>query len=134
MANVKIVDIDNVQWNIKDQEARNEIANMNKSSSTTVSGCGLIFNFMKIGNVVTMRFQGVWTEETTRFKRAIVKIPKDYVTTYDVRAIVIDNSVEDKPIGQLILRQKGIEEIDIFSGDQIKTGIDYVGLVTYILM
>ncbi len=28
MADVKIVDIDNVQWNIKDQEARNKIANL----------------------------------------------------------------------------------------------------------
>lgn len=30
MADVKIVDIDNVQWNIKDQEARNRIANIEK--------------------------------------------------------------------------------------------------------
>ena len=28
MADVKIVDIDNVQWNIKDQEARNKIATL----------------------------------------------------------------------------------------------------------
>ena len=28
MADVKIVDIDNVQWNMKDQEARNKIANL----------------------------------------------------------------------------------------------------------
>lgn len=28
MADVKIVDIDNVQWNMKDQEARNKIANI----------------------------------------------------------------------------------------------------------
>ena len=28
MQDVKIVDIDNVQWNIKDQEARNKIANI----------------------------------------------------------------------------------------------------------
>ena len=30
MADVKIVDIDNVQWNMKDQEARNKIANLEK--------------------------------------------------------------------------------------------------------
>lgn len=30
MADVKIVDIDNVQWNMKDQEARNRIANLEK--------------------------------------------------------------------------------------------------------
>lgn len=28
MQDVKIIDIDNVQWNIKDQEARNKIANL----------------------------------------------------------------------------------------------------------
>lgn len=31
MADVKIVDIDNVQWNMKDQEARNRIATLEKS-------------------------------------------------------------------------------------------------------
>ena len=30
MADVKIVDIDNVQWNMKDQEARDRIANLEK--------------------------------------------------------------------------------------------------------
>ena len=30
MADVKIVDIDNVQWNMKDQEARNRITNLEK--------------------------------------------------------------------------------------------------------
>ena len=30
MADVKIVDIDNEQWNMKDQEARNRIANLEK--------------------------------------------------------------------------------------------------------
>ena len=30
MADVKIVDIDNVQWNIKDQEARDKIINLEK--------------------------------------------------------------------------------------------------------
>ena len=30
MADVKIIDIDNEQWNIKDQEARNRIANLEK--------------------------------------------------------------------------------------------------------
>ena len=30
MADVKIVDIDNEQWNMKDQEARNKIANLEK--------------------------------------------------------------------------------------------------------
>lgn len=30
MADVKIIDIDNEQWNMKDQEARNKIANLEK--------------------------------------------------------------------------------------------------------
>lgn len=34
MQEVKIVDIDNVQWNIKDQEARNKIANL--ETKTTI--------------------------------------------------------------------------------------------------
>ena len=37
MADVKIVDIDNVQWNIKDQEARNKIANLEESKDITNS-------------------------------------------------------------------------------------------------
>ena len=34
MQDVKIVDIDNVQWNIKDQEARNKIANLENMLQT----------------------------------------------------------------------------------------------------
>lgn len=34
MADVKIVDIDNVQWNMKDQEARNKIANLENMLQT----------------------------------------------------------------------------------------------------
>lgn len=34
MADVKIVDIDNVQWNMKDQEARNKIANIENMLQT----------------------------------------------------------------------------------------------------
>ena len=33
MADVKIVDIDNVQWNMKDQEARNKVAALEESLS-----------------------------------------------------------------------------------------------------
>lgn len=34
MADVKIVDIDNVQWNMKDQEARNRIATLENALQT----------------------------------------------------------------------------------------------------
>ena len=34
MADVKIVDIDNVQWNMKDQEARNKIAILEEDNTT----------------------------------------------------------------------------------------------------
>ena len=34
MADVKIVDIDNVQWNMKDQEARNKITNLENALQT----------------------------------------------------------------------------------------------------
>ena len=37
MADVKIIDIDNEQWNIKDQEARNRIANLEESKDITNS-------------------------------------------------------------------------------------------------
>ena len=37
MADVKIVDIDNEQWNMKDQEARNKIANLEESKDITNS-------------------------------------------------------------------------------------------------
>lgn len=36
MADVKIVDIDNVQWNIKDQEARNRIAALETEVNTNI--------------------------------------------------------------------------------------------------
>ena len=34
MADVKIIDIDNVQWNMKDQEARNKITNLENALQT----------------------------------------------------------------------------------------------------
>ena len=34
MADVKIIDIDNEQWNMKDQEARNKIANLENALQT----------------------------------------------------------------------------------------------------
>ena len=37
MQDVKIIDIDNEQWNIKDQEARNKIANLEESKDITNS-------------------------------------------------------------------------------------------------
>ena len=37
MQDVKIIDIDNVQWNIKDQESRNKIANLEESKDITNS-------------------------------------------------------------------------------------------------
>ena len=38
MADVKIVDIDSTQWNIKDQEARNQIATLEKNNSVQELG------------------------------------------------------------------------------------------------
>ena len=38
MADVKIIDIDNVQWNIKDQEARNKIAEIERLLKTETVG------------------------------------------------------------------------------------------------
>lgn len=35
MADVKIIDIDNEQWNMKDQEARNRIANLETKTTVT---------------------------------------------------------------------------------------------------
>ena len=37
MADVKIVDIDNVQWNIKDQEARNRIAELEEKTNVKIT-------------------------------------------------------------------------------------------------
>lgn len=37
MQDVKIIDIDNIQWNIKDQEARNQIATLEESKDITNS-------------------------------------------------------------------------------------------------
>ena len=68
MADVKIIDIDNVQWNIKDQEARNKITELetlvNKLKADTevtelsdiVLGSGVQFlgTVIKVGKQVTV--------------------------------------------------------------------------------
>ena len=51
MADVKIVDIDNEQWNMKDQEARNRIATLEES--LTVKDIGEIAITLKEGYTAT---------------------------------------------------------------------------------
>lgn len=51
MQDVKIIDIDNVQWNIKDQEARNQIAALEES--LTIKDIGEIGITLKEGYTAT---------------------------------------------------------------------------------
>ena len=51
MQDVKIIDIDNVQWNIKDQEARNKITTLEES--LTVKDIGEIAITLKEGYTAT---------------------------------------------------------------------------------
>ena len=74
MADVKIVDIDNVQWNIKDQEARNKIAILEEAVSVKdlqdavinmksgyTSSIKMAYNHYSVGKIhfMTLRFDNL---------------------------------------------------------------------------
>lgn len=103
MADVKIVDIDNVQWNIKDQEARDSIAEINeqltnkslynipiildKGYTATNAIIELVMGYgnFRIGNIVIDNIKGdnIGTTVTANIGKVSIK-PFKNVTTVGI--------------------------------------------------
>ncbi|MBR4825286.1 MAG: hypothetical protein IKU15_04885 [Clostridia bacterium] len=133
MADVKIIDIDSEQWNMKDQKARDDIEALNTVQSATVSSKGLTFSFRKVGKVVTVNVYGRWLDPTTTGATNLAIIPAGFRPAIDTRAILIDNSSADMPIGQIPFRDvTGNYQIDIYSSQGIKHNNPYQASATWI--
>lgn len=83
MGDVKIVDIDNVQWNIKDQEARNRINEIKTQLSqiidTTFDGTATFKAYMKyLGENNNYIYYNFWWEPQS----ANIKTPIDGIVVY----------------------------------------------------
>ena len=76
MQNVKIVDIDNEQWNIKDQEARDRIANLEESKDITNSVNVLIGEASVIRNGKIIQVSGIIGSGNDGIISVINNLPK----------------------------------------------------------
>lgn len=126
MADVKIVDIDTFQWNIKDEQARNEITEiLNKLSQISDIKLKGTFDFnakMKYlgedGNYIYYNF---WWESQTK----ISPIALGSIT------ITPPNTITDK-ILYLDLNCYQYSNAQIFKGTQHAAGTNSSGIITYI--
>ena len=76
MKDVKIVDIDNEQWNIKDQEARDRIANLEESKDITNSVNVLIGEASVIRNGKIIQVSGIIGSGNDGIISVINNLPK----------------------------------------------------------
>ena len=76
MADVKIIDIDNEQWNMKDQEARNRIANLENNFSRRLENI-FMGNYIANGFVIPNTGEFVTATKTGILTGALVKTPNN---------------------------------------------------------
>ena len=76
MADVKIVDIDNEQWNIKDQEARNKIVNLENNLPTKLENI-FMGNYIKNGFVIPDDGNFITATKTGFLTGVLVKTPNN---------------------------------------------------------
>ena len=126
MADVKIVDIDTMQWNMKDQEARNKIAEiLNKLSQVSDIKLGGLFIFnakMKyFGEDENYIYYNFWWE------------PQNKISSIALGSIIITppNTNTDK-ILYLDLNVLQYGNAQIYKGAQHAAGENSSGIITYL--
>lgn len=135
MQDVKIVDIDNVQWNIKDQEARNRIAaleaaNEVKQLNVTKQNVTIIGNKQNKVVVLSILFK---PNSLISNKKYLVEdiIPKEWRATEASRSVFINNNT-DEPEGQVTTGNNG--EISFWNPKgSYNGGFLYVAQMSYII-
>lgn len=135
MQDVKIIDIDNVQWNIKDQEARNKIAAL--EAANEVKQLNVIKqNVTIIGNkqnkvvVLSILFSPNSLISSRKYSVEDI-IPKEWRATRASRSVFINNNT-DEPEGQVTIENNG--EISFWnSKGSYNGGSLYVAQMSYII-
>lgn len=76
MADVKIIDIDNEQWNMKDQEARNKIVNLENNLPTKLENI-FMGNYIRNGFVIPDDGSFITATKTGFLTGTVVKTPNN---------------------------------------------------------
>ena len=126
MADAKIIDIDSVQWNMKDQEARNKINNINTKLSeitkNVFTGISTFDVFMKyLGEDNNCIYYNFWWE------------PKNIIIPSPIEGIYIEpvDKIKDRIISlSMNVLQSGNSQI--VQATQHPAGNNNEGMYTYI--
>ena len=121
MADVKIVDIDNVQWNMKDQEARNKITTLEKRVHIVEEDMQSQNKYRQWSDNILEQWFTVTTEVSTD-KGFHVDYPKTFDDVpFEINAF-IKGTYSQSPIGWIVADN---------NGNTTKSGIDLVFKATY---
>lgn len=126
MADVKIIDIDNKQWNMKDQEARNQITEiLNKLSQ--------VFDIKLGGNYTFNAKMKYFGEDENYIYYNFWWEPQDKTSAYALGSISITppNTVTDK-ILYIDLNCYQYGNAQIYKGTQHAAGTNSSGIITYL--
>ena len=126
MQDVKIIDIDNVQWNIKDQEARNKIATIEEKQTkiidTIFGGTSSFSGKMKyLGEDANYEYYNFWWEA----QRVVIS------KNQNPFEVIPQNTNTDK-ILNLNLNMLQIGNTSIIQKTQHEAGMNYSGILTYL--
>ena len=121
MADVKIIDIDNVQWNMKDQEARNKIATLEKSVHIVKEDMQSQNKYRQWSDNILEQWFTVTTKISTDKNFHV-----DYPITFDDVPFEINAFIKgihsQSPVGWIIATN---------DGNTTKSGIDLIFKSTY---
>ena len=136
MQEVKIIDIDNVQWNMKDQEARNKIANLetaNEVKQLNVTKQNVTIIGDKQNKVVVLSISFKPNSLISSRKYSVEDIVPQGWRPKEVSRTVFINNDTDEPEGQVTVGNKG--EISFWNPKSSYTsGSLYVAQVSYIIL
>ena len=122
MQDVKIVDIDNVQWNIKDQEARNKITELEEKTTVKVTKKidqeKFKMNLVEINNDKFLQLHLTGLEWSGVIGETIATFVQDFNLPIVIRCIIGMDFVDGtgRYIAGLDIQQNG--EIKIYPSDK----------------
>lgn len=130
MADVKIIDIDSEQWNMKDQTARDRLDELEKLTTKTWSDNGFNFTAKKQGKLVLLIWSGTYQPSTRAAHVGFSNLPAGWEPVMDINGTLINNSI-DSPRGQVVCRNTS-GRIDLYANsNNLVQGNSFTGQLTY---
>lgn len=131
MQDVKIIDIDNVQWNMKDQEARNKIAVLETLTQEELDIDNANVSCRKRNGVVTLMIVNKIVINANSNVVLINNLPKKYCPVTSSFRVPFIHNATDSYCGQVIMRNNGTMEIFNSSNRTVEIGGSIISM-TYI--